>query len=444
MVLKMLSGTRLSIEGVSTGLTYIALTSIVIAPIVTAKPRLPPAIEAREHAAASQPVQSALTAEALAVSNGQLANARTQPQPALLTQDAAPSQGELHDLPPAKTLREARARLKAIRARDVKIEPEPEEARSAPVEPVQLAKAENKKPPPKTAEPSAPPPTTKAPAPDASPTDSQAPVTAWNETEINAALKECLRLLAPINVEVEVNSAMRKGECGTAAPILLKSIDTGIKLTFQPAVEINCPMAVAMHEWAKDTLQPAARDTYGSDVTRIVSSSGYSCRNRYGLASERLSEHALANAIDIGGFTLANGRTIKVTTGWGTTQRDAIATAKANEKAAKEAAAAKDPDKTSKTPTIKSDSVPTLAAVKASEAKSKDAKGKSVTVPAEVAAVKISETNGAATDDGRFLRRLHKGACETFGTVLGPEANEAHRDHFHFDLKARKRRAVCQ
>ena len=43
-----------------------------------------------------------------------------------------------------------------------------------------------------------------------------------------------------------------------------------------------------------------------------------------------------------------------------------------------------------------------------------------------------------------FLRRLHKGACGTFGTVLGPEANEAHRDHFHFDLAARRRNAFCE
>jgi hypothetical protein len=43
-----------------------------------------------------------------------------------------------------------------------------------------------------------------------------------------------------------------------------------------------------------------------------------------------------------------------------------------------------------------------------------------------------------------FLRRLHEGACGIFGTVLGPEANEAHRNHFHFDLAARKRRAFCE
>ena len=57
-----------------------------------------------------------------------------------------------------------------------------------------------------------------------------------------------------------------------------------------------------------------------------------------------------------------------------------------------------------------------------------------------------SGANEAAktTAEAAFLRRLHKGACGTFGTVLGPEANEAHRDHFHFDLAARRRNAFCE
>ena len=34
----------------------------------------------------------------------------------------------------------------------------------------------------------------------------------------------------------------------------------------------------------------------------------------------------------------------------------------------------------------------------------------------------------------RILRTLHKAACGPFGTVLGPESNRFHRDHFHFDV----------
>ena len=39
--------------------------------------------------------------------------------------------------------------------------------------------------------------------------------------------------------------------------------------------------------------------------------------------------------------------------------------------------------------------------------------------------------------DGReraFLRNIHDGACQEFTTVLGPEHDAMHRDHFHLDL----------
>jgi hypothetical protein len=37
------------------------------------------------------------------------------------------------------------------------------------------------------------------------------------------------------------------------------------------------------------------------------------------------------------------------------------------------------------------------------------------------------------TAEGRFLRRVHAGACRYFRAVLGPAYNAAHRDHFHLD-----------
>ncbi|VAW03613.1 RNA binding S1 domain protein [hydrothermal vent metagenome] len=35
---------------------------------------------------------------------------------------------------------------------------------------------------------------------------------------------------------------------------------------------------------------------------------------------------------------------------------------------------------------------------------------------------------------GRALKRIHNSACGPFGTVLGPEYNRYHRDHFHLDV----------
>lgn len=38
------------------------------------------------------------------------------------------------------------------------------------------------------------------------------------------------------------------------------------------------------------------------------------------------------------------------------------------------------------------------------------------------------------SDEREFLRRLHQSACKRFGTVLGPDYNSAHANHFHFDM----------
>lgn len=40
-------------------------------------------------------------------------------------------------------------------------------------------------------------------------------------------------------------------------------------------------------------------------------------------------------------------------------------------------------------------------------------------------------------DKALFLRRIRDEACPIFGTVLSPEYNAAHRDHFHFDQAGR-------
>ena len=47
-------------------------------------------------------------------------------------------------------------------------------------------------------------------------------------------------------------------------------------------------------------------------------------------------------------------------------------------------------------------------------------------------------------DEARFLREVRDGACETFGTVLSPDYNAAHRDHFHLDQAARGFGGVCR
>ncbi len=49
---------------------------------------------------------------------------------------------------------------------------------------------------------------------------------------------------------------------------------------------------------------------------------------------------------------------------------------------------------------------------------------------------KISVKGGwyGASRERAFLRAVHDGACQNFTTVLGPEYDANHRDHFHMDL----------
>lgn len=46
--------------------------------------------------------------------------------------------------------------------------------------------------------------------------------------------------------------------------------------------------------------------------------------------------------------------------------------------------------------------------------------------------------------DGRILRALHQTACGPFGTVLGPDANRAHRDHLHVDTAEYRGGSYCR
>ncbi|RYG18487.1 MAG: extensin, partial [Caulobacteraceae bacterium] len=63
---------------------------------------------------------------------------------------------------------------------------------------------------------------------------------------------------------------------------------------------------------------PASRDILGSEPARVENYGTYSCRRIYGSQDEqeRPSEHAKANALDVAGVTLKDGRTVSVLNDW--------------------------------------------------------------------------------------------------------------------------------
>ena len=83
-----------------------------------------------------------------------------------------------------------------------------------------------------------------------------------------------------------------------------------------PAATLACPLVSALDRWVSEGVQPAALHWFGAPVTEIKQISAYSCREMVGSGTSTISEHAFGNALDIAGFTLADGRKITVKGGW--------------------------------------------------------------------------------------------------------------------------------
>lgn len=78
----------------------------------------------------------------------------------------------------------------------------------------------------------------------------------------------------------------------------------------------TCATAAAFVDWLQSDLTVPAVGEFGSPVARIETFGTFACRNVNNAAHGRLSEHAFANAVDVSGFVLANGRRITVLQGW--------------------------------------------------------------------------------------------------------------------------------
>jgi hypothetical protein len=308
--------------------------------------------------------------------------------------------------------------------------------------------------------------------------------TAWTEAEISVAQNACVALLKNLDIVAVGAPPVRDGDCGAAAPIELISVGKSPQVTFSPPVTVTCDMAAALHKWVNSDLQPLARKHLGAPLIQIDTMSSYSCRNAYGRTKGRLSEHGKANAVDIRAFLTAKAVSADVLAGWGPTARDVQAQVAAAKAATAKAEAIAKAQPSAASPTIAGKATGTLppgttqpSAVADSGVKlpgitvgpqggpgiafpgsGSSAIGLSTGMPppsrlggpkppeAKLRGTAAVEPPTAPNLDGQthFLRGAHSSACRIFGTVLGPEANNAHRNHFHVDMAARATSSFCE
>jgi len=136
----------------------------------------------------------------------------------------------------------------------------------------------------------------------------------------------------------------------------VKLSDAGVPVANLGAM--TCSLAATFTAWVRNGVMPAARLYLGTELARVETFGSYSCRNINGRQSGNRSEHATANAVDVSGFVLADGRRITIKQDWDSSD-----------------------------PAVKS-----------------------------------------------FLAAIHTSACRRFKTVLSPEYNALHADHFHLDM----------
>jgi hypothetical protein len=147
-------------------------------------------------------------------------------------------------------------------------------------------------------------------------------------------------------------------QCGAQSPLALTGVlANGRMVPVSGGVTTDCGVASAMPEWvsAVDSYLKARENT---QIAEVMVGTSYMCRNVNNGSEGNLSFHAFADAMDVTGFKLEDGRTVTVAGGWA----------------------------------------------------------------------------DALSSEGRLLRYAHDAACSQFTTVLGPEANALHHDHFHVDL----------
>jgi hypothetical protein len=176
----------------------------------------------------------------------------------------------------------------------------------------------------------------------------------WREEEENACIASGVVRNFPY---LQTRSALGgPSYCGTVHPFEMSTADQG-RVALKPAALLRCPMIPQVERWVHETVAPAARYYFASSLVEIKVAGSYSCRPMNNVLGARLSEHGYANAVDISGFMLEDGRTITVKKGWRGDEREQA-----------------------------------------------------------------------------FLRDVHQGGCREFMTVLGPNYDGNHHDHFHLDL----------
>ncbi len=195
-------------------------------------------------------------------------------------------------------------------------------------------------------------------------------LTRYKLDRLAARPQVCMAVLSGADMQM---TAVPDGEpapgCGFRAAVRI----SGTRLRTDPPFVLSCRAAVSFAMWERHVLVPEAGRLLGSAPVRLEHYGSYACRNVYGRSEGRRSQHATADALDVAGVVLEDGRRITVARHW------------------------------------------------------------QARMPLRRDAGDGSSPDPEPTREAQFLHAVHHGACRFFSGVLGPEYNAAHADHLHLE-----------
>lgn len=117
-------------------------------------------------------------------------------------------------------------------------------------------------------------------------------------------------------VEAEMAPPLSEGICGEQSPLIVTGVmSRGRMVPLSSPVTTNCQMASALPDWV-ETVDGYAKAMLESGLAQIDIGTSYMCRGRNNAEGGFTSEHGFANAVDVSGFTLDDGRSIGVVGDW--------------------------------------------------------------------------------------------------------------------------------
>lgn len=146
------------------------------------------------------------------------------------------------------------------------------------------------------------------------PLDVRAPpdwLSGWRLWRLRRDPALCAQVLASSQLDYVTQPDSRVGtDCPLRNIVRVRAGEAGFNSSFLA----TCSLAVSYALFERHGMQPLARELFGQPVTRVEHFGSFACRRIGG--SQRWSRHATANALDIGAFRLADGRSISLSGHW--------------------------------------------------------------------------------------------------------------------------------